>query len=162
MKRSLIILCLLLLLASPVMAQTPNVGAFLSAGIAVDMSGNGTDIQYVGVMTMLSARAYIVGEGSASKALDIGSGSGDYGVGSTVGYIFNNYVTATAGIWLNKTENGDASPWYSKAGAAISFFPKADLLKPTGDKWGLTAAVQYKPGTKQLFIAGMLTTMFGK
>ncbi len=160
-KNILLTICLMLLLATPVMAQNPNVATFASAGMAIDVDGNTTDVECFGVATFVSPRTYLLAEAAGSKTIGIGSGLQDYGVGGSAGYILNNYLTLSGGVWLSKTETGDAAPWYTKAGGALTFFPKADLLNLDGEKWGLTAGVQYTTGTKQLIFLAMFTTLFG-
>jgi hypothetical protein len=161
-KSILTAICLVLLLCPIGLAQNPNVAVFTSVGMAIDTDGNSTDVEIFGVATFFTPNSYVIAEGVANKTADIGSGVQDYGISGSVGYVFNNYVTATATLAMAKTETGETSPWYSRVGGSLTFFPKGDLLKETGDKWGLTGAIQYKPGTKQLLFMGMVTTVFGK
>jgi len=161
-KTLLIAICLMLLLVTPVMAQTPNVGSFMFAGVSVDAKGYGTDVVQSSFLVGLSSRVFLLADGTVDKLLDAGAGLKAWGGGGEILYVLNDWATISGGVWLTRTEKDDELPWYSKVGASFAFYPKFDLLKADGEKWGILLGVAYKPATEQLLISAGPCIFFGK
>ena len=158
MRRSLIILSLLLLLVSPVMAQ--NVFNFSSVGFNMDMDGNVSNVAQTGVATFITKNAYIVGSAQYGRAIN--EPIEDYGLEGTYGYILSKFFTVTGSLSGIKTETEEGAIGYAVISGSVTLFPWGNLLDETGERVGGTLGFAYKPGTRDLTGSLQITTFFGK
>ena len=158
MRRSPIIICLMLLLASPVMAG--NVWNFTSVGFSVDMDGNVGNAVQTGVATFISTNAYIVA--SAQYDRDINNPEEGYGLQGTYGYILSKFFTVTGSLSGIKTETPEGTIGYGLVNATVSLFPWGNLYQDGKEKVGATLGFSYKPATEKLVGYLQVTTFFGK
>lgn len=163
MRRSLIAICLVLLLCPIGWSQAGNVVNFTSFGFAVDEDGNTSDIGYTGIGAFVSPTMYVMLELNGLREID--SKSNDFGFGATYGYVLSNYFILTgsvSGVRFNDKSDTTLTNRSTVAGS-VTLFPWGNLLKAdAGERIGLTAGIEYMPGTRRMTFGFMGTVLIGK
>ena len=163
MRRSLLVLCLMLLLCPIGWSQAGNVFNVTSTGFAVDEDGNASNIGYISIGTMLSDRMYGLVEINGDRQID--SKDNDFGFGGTYGYILSNYFTLAGSVsGVKFTDKSDTTTINRVTIAAgVTLFPWGNLMKAgAGERIGLTGGIEYMPGTRRMTFGLMGTVFIGK
>jgi hypothetical protein len=145
------------------MGQAGNVISFTSGGFAFNEDGFASNIAVFGIASMMSDRQYVMLEINGQRVID--TKDNDYGFGGTYGYFLSNYFTVTGSMSGVRFEDKSDSTTtgYGTVAAGLTLFPWGKLLQAdSSEKIGFTAAIEYTPGTEQLYIGLMVTTLIGK
>ncbi len=164
MKRSLIAICLLLLLCPIGWSQAGNVIGIASYGTTIDADGYVSDIGYLGAGTFVSKSIFLIGQVAGA-----GTGLGatddkEYGLGTSIGCLLSNKFIVAGGISGMRDDNEGDVPIsnFATISGALSYFPMGSGLFQEGEKIGLTIGVQYTPGLKQFLYGFGITILGGK
>ena len=159
MKNILIAICLMLLLATPVMAQ--DVFNFTSIGFSFDEDGQAYNYAQTGVATFVSKNVFLVGSPQYGRALEGNEES--FGLKFTYGYVLSKNFILTFDLGTVKVETPDnGTVGYMNLGASATLLPWTGMEVLNKERVGLTGGVFYNAGTRQMTGVIAVTTVFGR
>ena len=160
MKKLLIAICLMLLLATPVMALDMGMQTCVGLGYR---SADGSMAQWAEakLVTETSEKTFVfVKAGGAVETPD----AGDYGIGAEFGFLVTNRLMMRTSVAYQRTNIGtdNASDIESPLVSFGADYFFTDVLRDDNEIIGASLSVTYNSKTKETGLFGGITFWFGK